>query len=229
MAKKLTKQEVEQDPLLRTYASIQAFYLKHKNIIIGSAVAVILAIGLAIGYHFYEKSRNNKAEKKMGLAEEYLLRGQYQKALNGSKQNNTIGILQILKKYPGTKAGNLAHYYAAICEYHLGKTQQALTHLNGYNVPDGILGVAPLSFKGVILNDLGKYKKAANAYLKAATWDKNNSTTPYNYYKAAQAFHEAGDLAKAKKYAQLVVNNYPNSNQVTDAQKLLGRISTENK
>jgi tetratricopeptide (TPR) repeat protein len=229
MAKNLTKQEVEQDPFIRSYSSIQAFYFNNKNIIIASAIVIILAIGLAIGYHYYESSRNKTAMKKMGMAEEYFLRGNYKKALTGSKENFTLGFKQILDNYSGTKAGNLAHYYASLCEYHLGDMQQALAYIKNYKVPDGILGVAPLSFKGILLAQTGDYQQAAKTYIQAAKWDENKATTPYNYLKAAEAYRSAGELKEADKYARLVVDNYSSSSQVDDAKKLLGELSTTEK
>lgn len=224
MAKKFSKEELQQDPLINTYARIQQFYFENKTVIISSAVAVILAIGLAIGYHYYQKSQNKKAQNLMGAAETYFLEGNFQKALHGSQEELTVGFEQIIANYTDTKAGNLARYYAAVSEYKLGNTQKALSYIKQHEVPKGILGVAPLSFHAVLLTETGNYSQAAQTYIKAAEWDKNKSTTPYNYLQAAQAFQEAGDFAKARKYAELIVNDYAASPQATDARKLLGML-----
>lgn len=226
MAKKLTKEEAEQDPFIRSYSNIQAFYLNNRKIILASGIIVILAIGLAIGYHYYQKSQDKKAAKKMAMAETYLLKQDYQLALTGSAAKSVVGFQQIIDNHSGTKAGNLAHYYAAVCEYKLGKTQQAISYINKYDEPEGILGVGPLSFKAMLYTVAGNYKKGAQVYAKAAQWDKNKSTTPYNYLEAAQAYKTAGQPAKAREYAQLIVNNYPNSAQAIDAKKLLGLLTT---
>lgn len=226
MAKNFTEEELQQDPFIKSYAKIQEFYVNNKNVIIGSAVAVLLAIALAIGYHYYQQSQNQKAQQLMGMAEDYFLRGQYEQTLNGSDQELTVGFVQIMNNYPNTEAGNLAHYYAAISAYNLGNPEQALNYFNDYEVPQGILGVAPLSFKGVLLTELGNHQQAAETYVQAAEWDENDATTPYNYLEAANAYFEAGDMENAEKYAQLIVDEYPNSSQVTEAQKLLGRLIT---
>lgn len=228
MAKHLTEEELQSDPLLSTYAKIQEFYLSNKNVIIGSAVAVILAISLAIGYHYYQRSQNQKAQQLMGMAESYYLRGDYQQALHGSEENLTRGFEQIIREYGGTEAGNLARYYAAVSAYNLGNTKQALEYINNYEVPEGILGVAPLSFKGVLLTELGNHEEAAATYVKAAEWDVNDATTPYNYLEAARAFHDAGNMQQAEKYARLVAEDYPASSQVAEAKKLIGQLMTAN-
>lgn len=224
MAKKLTEEELQQDPFLQSYAKTAEFYQENKNVIIGSAVAVLLAIVLGIGYHFYQKSQNKEAQRLMSTAEVHYLRGEYDAALNGSDEDLTIGFEQIINNYGGTEAGNLARYYAAVSEYNLGNTEEALSYIKKYEVPQGILGVGPLSFHALILTELGRHKEAAQMYVNAAEWDKNESTTPYNYLEAAHAFFDAEDTAKARKYAQLITQEYPNSAEITEANRLLGRL-----
>lgn len=226
MAKNFTEEELEQDPLLKSYAKTAQFYQENRNVIIGSAIAVILAIALAIGYHYYQKSQNREAQQLMGTAEVEFLRGNYESALTGSDEDFTIGFEQVIKNYGGTEAGNLARYYAAVSEYNLGNTKQALLYIKEYEVPEGILGVGPLSFHAMLLTETGQHAKAAKLYVKAAEWDKNESTTPYNYLEAANAFHDAGDNENAQRYAEMIINNYPNSSQVTEANRLLGRLMT---
>lgn len=226
MAKKLTKQELEQDPLIDSYEKVQDFYVENKNLIITSVIAILLAIGLSIGYYYYSQSQENKAQQLMAYAEQYYLNGNYEAALRGSEEDFTVGFEQIINNYSGTKAGNLALYYAAVSEYNLGNIDQALTYINDFEPVDGILGVGPLSFKGVLLTELGKHEDAAQAYIRAANWDKNTSTTPYNLMEAAHAFKDAGNLNQARVQAEEILNEYPSSDQETSAQRLLGMLQT---
>jgi|AntDeeMinimDraft_5_1070356.scaffolds.fasta_scaffold05530_1 predicted negative regulator of RcsB-dependent stress response len=228
MAKEFTEEELEQDPLINSYAKTRDFYIEHKKVIIGSAVVVLLAIALAIGYHYYQKSQNQEAQQLMGMAETFYLQGDYERALTGSEEDFTIGFQQIADNYSRTQAGNLAHYYAAVSEYNLGNTQQALSYMQDYEAPAGILGVAPLSFHGVLLTEVGNHLQAAKIYVKAAEWDENPSTAPYNYLEAAKAFHDSGEMENAKTYARLVIDEYENSSQVAEANKLLGRLMAAN-
>lgn len=223
MAKKLTQEELEQDPLLQSYAKVQSFYLQNKNIIIWAGVAVILLIALSFGYYYYSQQQETRAQELMGMAETYYLNGNYESALMGSEEEFTVGFEQIINNYSGTDAANLARYYAAVCEYKLGNTDLALNYINSYEFPDGIMGVAPLSFKGVLLTEMGNHEEAAQTYVEAAELDLNESTTPYNYLEAANAFQDAGNMEQAREYAQLIVDDYPNSAQVAEAQRLLGK------
>jgi len=228
MAKKLTEEELEQDPLLQSYARLMEFYQQHKNSIISSAIAVIFAIALGIGYFYYSQAQEKEAQQLMGSAEQYYLNGDYKNALTGSEEDFTVGFEQIINNYSGTKTANLAKYYAAVCEYNLGNTRQALTYMNDFEVPEGILGVAPLSFKAVLHAELREHEKAAETYTRAAEHDLNESTTPYNYLKAAHSFDDAGNSEKAKTFAQKVVDEYPNSMLATRAQRLLGKLLAAN-
>src|SRR5699024_4102013 len=125
---------------------------------------------------------------------------------------------------PNTKAGNIAYYYAAVSEYNLGNFEQAANYMEGFDAPEGILGVGPISFHALVMTDLGNYSEAVKLYIKAAEWDKNDATTPYNYFKAALAYNEMGNQDKAREYAQKVINQYSSSSETVKAQKLMGRL-----
>ena len=225
MSKHIPKEELEQDVLVTYYARVIAFLAGHRKVTIGIGVAIVLAIGLGIGYYYYVQSEQHKAETLMADAEQYFRQADYQKALNGDQQALTVGFAQIINKYTDTKAGNLAHYYAAVCELNLGNNQKALQYIQDYDPPEGILGVGPIALKAVILENLGNYKQAGQQYLKAANWDENDSTTPSNLLSAAQAFIKAGDTQQAHKAIQTIIQKYPNTGYVSQARKLNGYLT----
>ncbi|MDX1618427.1 MAG: tetratricopeptide repeat protein [Balneolaceae bacterium] len=226
MAKRrLTKEELEQDPLIDTYNRVQSYYEQHQNAIISAAIAVIVFIGGSIGYYYYSQSQERSAQQLMGYAETYFLQADYQRALTGSEEDFTVGFEQIINNYSGTDAANLARYYAAICEFNLGDTELALSYMEEYEVPEGIMGVAPLSFHAVLYTELGQHRQAAEIYVRAAEWDQNDSTTPYNYLEAANAYLDAGDTDRARELANRIIDEYPNSAQISRARRLLGLAS----
>ncbi|TYP95415.1 Tetratricopeptide repeat-containing protein [Fodinibius salinus] len=226
MSKKQVKEELEHDILLDTFSKAQSFYDQNRSAIIGAAVAILLIIGGSIGYYYYTSAQEAEAQQLMTNPTKAYLNQDYQTALTGSEQDFTVGFKQIIDNYSITDAANLARYYAAVCEFNLGNPQNALTYLENYEVPQGIMGVGPISFRGVVLTDIGNHSQAADTYVKAAEWNVNDATTPYNYLEAAKAFQKAGNNAKAKEYAQKVISEYSNSSQVADAQKVLGMLAT---
>lgn len=224
MSKKQAKEELEQDILLETFSKAQSFYDKNKTTLIGAGVAVFIILAGSIGYYYYSSAQEKQAQQLMANATQAYMNQNYEVALRGSQEDFTVGFEQIINNYSMTDAANLAQYYAAVCEFKLGNTQQALGYITNYEVPAGIMGVGPLSFHGVILTELKNHEEAARVYVKAAEWDVNDSTTPYNYLEAAHAFKEAGNRSEARKYAQKIINEYGDSQQATGAQKLLGML-----
>lgn len=225
MAKKLTKEELEQDPLTDYYNRLLESYRDNKASILGGIIAVILVVGGAIGWYYYQESQERQARNLMANAETAFLNGNYQTALQGSEEAFTVGFEQIINNYGGTDAGNLARYYAAVCHYNMENYQQALSYMQRYTVPAGIMGVGPISFHGVIHNELGNHSRAAELYVKAAEWDVNESTTPYNYLEAARSYSEAGNTEEARRYAQMIVDEYPQSSQAAEAEQMLGTLA----
>lgn len=225
MSKKQVKEELEQDILLDTFSKAQRFYDQNKSTLIGAAIAVLLLLGGSIGYYYYASAQEEEAQQLMANATQSYLNQDYETALTGSEADFTVGFEQIINNYSITDAANLARYYASVCEFNLGNPQQALNYINEYDAPEGIMGVGPISFHGVILTDIGNHEQAADQYVKAAEWDLNDSTTPYNYLEAAKAFQDAGKEDKAREYAQKIADEYSESSQITAAQKLLGTLA----
>lgn len=225
MSKRLTKEELESDPLAESYAKVNNFYQENKASVIGGLIAIVLIVGGGVGYYFYHQSQERQAANLMANAETAFLQGNYQVALTGSEAQFTVGFEQIINNYGGTDAGNLARYYAAVCHFNMGNYQQALSSIQSFEVPEGIMGVSPLSFHGVLLTELGNHAEAAETYVRAAEWDVNPSTTPYNYLEAAQAYQDAGNTEEARRYAQMVIDEYPESSQVAQAERFLGMLA----
>src|ERR1044071_2184181 len=103
--------EVEvRDPLQRA----GSYWEKYQKPVIAVAAAIILiALGWIIYKKYFKEPAEEKAADAMFKAEEYFRNDSLQLALNGDGQNK--GFLYILNNYGGTKAGNLAHFYAGIC------------------------------------------------------------------------------------------------------------------
>lgn len=227
MAKRLTEEELQHDPLIDFYTKIIGFYYAHKSEVIGGAIALIVIVGSIIAYTTYSSSQEDEAQSRLASAEQYFMQGDYQKALTGSETEFTVGFEQIINNYSRTDAANLATYYAAVSEYQLGNYEQALSYIQEFDYPEGILGVGPIAFHASLLSDMERYDEAAEKYIQAAEWDKNESTTPVNYLQAAEAFYQAGDLEQAEKYVDMVLKEYPNAITSGKPERLKGLLETK--
>ncbi len=225
MSKKLSKEDLEQDLLIEYSSRFMYFYSQNKATVLGSIIGIILAVGLVIGYFIYSSQQEQQAQVLLGVAEQALLVGDFEQALYGDDDQFTLGFIQIARNYGRTGAGNLANYYAALSEFELGNYEDALSHIESYSPPRGILGVAPISMHANILLELGRFEDAARMFERAANWDVNSSTTPYNLLEAAQAYVEAGNRQRAIAHLETILNDYPNSQAAAQAQRHRGMLT----
>lgn len=225
MSKKLSKEDLEQDLLIEYSSRIMHFYNQNKAAVWGGGIAIVLAIGLIVGYVIHSSQQEETARELLSVAEQEYLQGNFETALNGSEADFTLGFIQIAANYGGTTAGNLAIYYAAASEFELGMYEDALMHIQNYDVPEGIVGVSPISLHASILAELERYGEAASMFERAANWDLNDSTTPLNLYSAAESYREAGSHDDAQRVVQTILDEYPNSPVAVRAERLKGLLA----
>lgn len=225
MSKRLSKEELESDPLIENYNRAAGYISDNKTFVLTIAAALILVVGGIIGYSFYSSAQEQRAQNHLVAAENLYTEGEYEAALYGDDFELTYGFAQIAEEFPWTNAGNIANYYAAVSSYQLDDLDNALEFINEFDVPEGILGVGAISFHGNLLLEKGEYESAAQKYLEAAEWNENEATTPLNILKAAEAHYEAGNYDRAEELATRIIENYPDSDQITESQRLKGTIA----
>lgn len=225
MSKGLKKEDLEQDILIEYSSRFMYYYENNKATVIGGGIGIVLVIGLIIGFFVYSNQQEQEAQNLLGIAEEQLMQGNYETALYGNEDEFTLGFVQISNNYSRTSAGNLASYYAAVSEFELGNYEEALSRIQDFNVPSGIMGVAPVSLYAILLSELERYEEAAQKYIEAAEWNENSSTTPYNLMEAAIAFREAGNPDRALQVVNRILDEYPNSQQSAEAKRMKGLLT----
>ncbi|WP_020403138.1 tetratricopeptide repeat protein [Gracilimonas tropica] len=225
MSKRLSKEELESDPLIENFNRLNAFYNENKTTVIATLVAFVVIVGGFFGWQAYSSSQETQAQEYLAIAENYYTNAEYENALYGDDAALTYGFDQIADEFPMTKAGNMANYYAAVSSFELGDVETALTYIEEFEIPEGILGVGPLTFHGKLLLANGSYEAAAQKFLEAAEWSENNVTTPSNLFEASQAYYEAGNFEKAGQLADQIIEEYPESSQFVKAQKMKGMLA----
>lgn len=225
MSKNFTKEQLETDALVTSYAKTVSYIRTHTPTIIGIVVGVIVLIGGIVGYSIYSQNQESEAQAFLGYAEQLYINANYEAALNGDDSAMGVGLAAIVNNYGGTNAGNMARYYAAISELEMGNADMALAYMNDFDAPEGILGVNAINFHAVLLANAGEHKQAAAMFKKAADWDKNSSTTPANLLSAAQNALLAGDTTMAGNLADQILKEYESSPAVAEARKIQGQLS----
>jgi len=130
------------------------------------------------------------------------------------------GFLDIASSYGGTKAGNLAHYYAGVSYLQLKDYQNAIDHLEKFDSDDLAISSISLGAIGDAFADIEQYDDAIEYYEKAAK-KENNFTTPLFLFKAGQLAMVQKDYSKAETLFTKIKDNYISSDQGRDIDKYI--------
>lgn len=195
----------------------EQFVEKNINkIIIAVLIVIAVVAGIFAYMHFVKKPRNEKASEKMYVAEDKFIMGNDSMALNGMGIGNA-GLLEIIDKYKGTDAANLAEAYAGICYFDMGKYAEALEHLSKFKSKENIVSPSIMRLMGDCYVQLDKLEDAANAFMKAAQLASNEAVSPSCLLKAGHVYEKLGNHKKALEvYEEIKIKYYmsPESAQV---------------
>ncbi|MEX1120821.1 MAG: hypothetical protein WED82_01720, partial [Balneolales bacterium] len=219
---------LETDALVTSYARFVAFIQKNMAAVIMGAVVVLLLIAGGIWYYLQLQEREGQAQELLVTAEQMFENSNYESALYGDDVTFEAGFAEIIQEYSRTDAANMARYYAAISAFRLDEHQEALTYIEDFDPPSGILGVGAISIHGAILENLGEYQEAARQYERAANWDRNSTTTPHNLLMAAQASLEADNVQAAQNYLEEILDEYGDSRAADQALHIQGMLAAQN-
>ena len=199
----------------------EAFLVKNKKAIIGAVVAVIVIVAGAILYkNFYAEPREEKAQAALFKGQEYFEQDAYEQALNGDSIGY-VGFLKVADEYSGTKAANLAKAYAGICYAQLGKYDEAVKMLDGFNGNDQMVAPAIQGAIGNCYAQLGQLDKATSALLKAADHADNSTLSPIFLLQAGEILMKQGKNEEAVKAFTKIKDKYFQSYQAMDIDKYI--------
>lgn len=201
-------------------AKTEQFIEKNKKRLTIIAVAVVV-VALAIWAYvaLVAQPRQVRAAEDMFAAEQWFNEGNFEQALNGNDQ--FLGFADIIDEYGSTKSGNLAKYYAGICQLNLGQYNEAIDLLKSYKGKDLFTGAEALMLIGDAYAELENAADAAKYYEKAATKANNFIVTPTALWKAGMMYLQLGKNDDAVKAFQQIKENYPESPEYSEADKYI--------
>ena len=199
----------------------EAFLIKYKNAIIGGVVAVIIIVAGFIMYkNLYAEPREEKAQAALFKGQEYFEQDAFEQALNGDSIGYA-GFLKVADDYSGTKAANLAKAYAGICYAQLGKYEDAVKMLDGFDGSDQMVAPAILGAAGNCYAQLGQLDKAASTLLSAADKADNNTLSPIFLLQAGEILIKQGKYDDAVNAYTKIKDKYFQSYQAMDIDKYI--------
>ncbi len=204
-----------------TASKSEQFIIKNQNIIF---IILGLVVASILGYLAYQKYV--KAPKEKEAANELAFPKVYfENAINNSVAADSLytlglngaegkyGFVDIADEYSGTKAGNLANYYAGISYLKLKKYKEAIDYLEDFSSDDQLLGPTAKGAIGDAFADINQPQDAFDYYVKAAELKDNNFSTPLFLFKAGNTAMELENYSKARELFERIKNDYPNASE----------------
>ncbi len=144
------------------------FFEQNQKTISYVLMGLAILAALYYGYkHLYMGPREKEAVNAMYKAEEQFAKDSFALALE-NPGGGFDGFLGIIDNFSGTKAANLAQYYAGISYLNLGKYEDAIQYLDDYSANDDVTAVMKNGALGDANAELGDKAKAMDYYQKAA-------------------------------------------------------------
>lgn len=189
------------------------------------ALIIIFIVGAWYAYQeFYQSPKEKKAVEALFRAEEYYRKDSIALALNGDGQN--LGFIKFIEKHNGTKAANLACFYAGSCYLKIGDNAKAITYLEKFSSDSKITQARAYKLLGDAFGDSGKNQEALEYYKKAGHYfEKDEVNSPdYLFMAAYFADQVMKDNPEAIALYEEIRSKYPRSQQSFDAEKNLARL-----
>jgi predicted negative regulator of RcsB-dependent stress response len=192
----------------------------------------VVAIALIIGGYFAYKTyiaapKEDKAAEAMWKAEEYYRTDSFRLALNGDGQN--LGFLKIISRFGGTKAGDLAKFYAGSSYLNLGDFNNAIKYLKDFSTNQVEVKLRATGLLGDAYAETGKKQEAIEQYKKAGTvFEEDDVNSPEYLFRAALLLQESGKNKEAISLLHQIKDKYPNSQRAFDVDKYLGKLGDLN-
>lgn len=202
MAKESKKQETRTsiDELNESLSGLEQRVEQNKKSVIWYAVALLVVIGLGLGYYYGKKSAKEDAGEMIGKADIELMQG-----------NDSVALAQyqaVAAEYSNGVA-NRANLNAAILLYQKGNYEEALKAVENYDVEEELVGAASQSLKGDCLVNLKKYNEAVAAYDEAISVANGNELyAPVFMMKKATVLSAQQKYSDAAAIYQNIKDNY---------------------
>lgn len=224
MAKRKQEEVVYKEAVVETPAEspIQSFLTSPTFAYIIGGLA-LLAAGWFAYKQFVVKPQQVEAENLVWKAQQYFDRDSFQLAL-ASPMGDYKGFEEVANDYGSTKSGNMARYYAGVCNLQLGNFDKAIEYLEDFSPADNQFAIMKSSALGDCYSEKNELDKALSAYSTAAGAGDNELLTPYVLKKAGMLCEYQNKAAEAAKFYQKIKSKYPSSPVSSDIDKYLARV-----
>jgi tetratricopeptide (TPR) repeat protein len=226
--KQVPEQPLERSTEERVVDTARNFWGKNNKVITYALAGLVVIVGGYFAYtKFYKGPAEAKAAEAIWKAEDYYRLDSFKLALEGDGQNG--GFLKAIKNHSGTKAGNLAQFYAGACYMQLSDFNNAIKYLKDFSTSQVEVEVRATGLLGDAYSELGKKEEAIGYYKKAGSlFDKDDINSPEYLFRAAMLNQELGKNKEAIELLHQIKDKYPGSQRAFEVDKYLGKLGDLN-
>ena len=213
--------------LQQEQTSTENFFKKNQKSLTYALVAAIVLIGGFFGYtELYQKPREAKAADAMFMAEKYFANDSSNFVLNGDGQSK--GVLYIIKEFSGTKAANLAKYYAGVSYFRMNDFNKSIEYLKDFSTDAKQIQAVAYGTLGDAYASLNKVDDAVSHYKKAGEYFPEDEAISSEYLFRAAAYLELNNKTEeAIELYTKIKNEYPKSEKGFMADKYINRLKIQ--
>lgn len=189
-------------------------------------VVIIVLVGGYLGYrNWIAEPNEKKAVESMFRAEQYYRMDSARLALNGDAIN--YGFLKVIARYGGTRAANLASFYAGSCYMKLGDFNNAVKYLKDFSTSVQILQERDYGLLADAYSELNRKEEAAEQYKKAGTYfEKDELFSPEYLFRSGYLYESMGKTQDAITMYKMIKDKYPQSQRGVEIDKYLARLGS---
>jgi len=200
---------------------------KNQQLIVYLLAGGLIAVAGFFGYsELYQKPLEAKAADAMYVAEKYFANDSSELVLKGD--GTSKGVLYIIKEFGGTKAANLANYYAGMSYYRLKDYNKAIEYLKDFSSDAKQIQAVAYGSIGDAYSELKKNDEAIEYYKKAGTHFPEDEAISSEYLFRAASFLELnGKNDAALEIYKQIKQNYPKSEKGFSIDKYINRIQVQ--
>ena len=184
---------------------------------------IVIVAGFFAYRNLVSEPNEKQATEAMFRAEQYYRLDSARLALNGDNIN--AGFLKVISRYGGTKAANLASFYAGSCYLKLGDYNNAIKYLKDFSTSVQQLQERDYGLLGDAYSELNRKEEAAEQYKKAGTYfEKDELLSPEYLFRSGYLYDSMGKTQDAISMYRLIKDKYPASQRGADIDKYLARL-----
>jgi tetratricopeptide (TPR) repeat protein len=236
--KHISRQELKTDQVQEALSHGAEAVLSHKKGLIVIVVAIAIVAGAIFGWRFYSQRQSVKAEAQFNNALVV-----YEAPVVGPGQPPQPNELtysdaakkfqdalprfqQVVKQYPRTRPGQLAKYYSALCQEHLGQNAQAISNLTEIeNGSDRDFAAMARFELAQIYDQTGKPDQAVQLYNELLSNPSVLVPKPIVLLALAAHYRQSNPAQAVKLYNE-IKTEYPDTSAADEADQQLALLPT---